>query len=52
YNQCSTRDQDGIWYAGCAGTGDWETDKANGDYTSVAFRRIQLSGPVNPSKTR
>ncbi|MEM9335913.1 MAG: polysaccharide lyase family 7 protein [Pseudomonadota bacterium] len=52
YNQCSTKDQDGVWYAGCAGTGDWETDKANGDYTSVAFRRIQLSGPVDPAKRR
>ncbi len=50
YNQCSTQDRDGIWYAGCAGTGDWATDKANGDYASVAFRRIQLSGPVDRSK--
>ena len=49
YNQCSTKDRAGIWYAGCAGTGDWATDKANGDYASVAFRRIQLSGPVDPT---
>jgi len=52
YNQCSTLDKDGIWYAGCAGTGDWPTDKANGDYASVAFRRIQLSGSVDPSRRR
>ena len=50
YNQCSTSDDDGMWYAACAGTGDWATDKANGDYTSVAFRRIQLSGSVDPMK--
>lgn len=50
YNQCSTKDDKGVWYAGCAGTGDWETDKANGDYTSVAFRRIQLSRSVDPKK--
>jgi len=50
YNQCSTRDDSAMWYAACAGTGDWATDKANGDYTSVAFRRIQLSGSVDPKK--
>ena len=52
YNQCSTLDKDGIWYAGCAGTGDWSTDEANGDYASVAFRRIQLSGSVDPTRRR
>lgn len=52
YNQCSTLDKDGIWYAGCAGTGDWSTDEANGDYASVAFRRIQLSGSVDPNRRR
>ncbi|MEO0576094.1 MAG: polysaccharide lyase family 7 protein [Pseudomonadota bacterium] len=50
YNQCSTVDKDGVWYAGCAGTGEWATDKANGDYTSVAFGRIQLSGSVDPKR--
>ena len=43
YNQCSTKDADGIWYAGCAGTGDWAIDKANGDYTSVSFSVLTLS---------
>ena len=52
YNQCSTLDKEGIWYAGCAGTGDWAIDSANGDYTSVAFRRIQLSGSVDPGRGR
>lgn len=40
YNQCSTKTQNGFWYAGCPGTGDWETDKANGDYASVSFSRL------------
>lgn len=46
YNQCSTRDAEGIWYAGCAGTGDWETDKVNGDYASVAFSKILITRSV------
>ena len=50
YNQCSTKDDPAMWYVACAGTGDWETDRANGDYASVAFRRIQLSGSVKPAK--
>ena len=50
YNQCSTRDDAAKWYTACAGTGDWQIDKANGDYASVAFRRIQLAGPYDPDK--
>ena len=50
YNQCSTRDNSAMWYPACAGTGDWETDKANGDYAAVAFGRIQLSGSVDPAR--
>jgi len=46
YNQCSTKDSNNFWYAGCAGTGDWLTDKANGDYTSVAFKKIKLTRAV------
>ncbi len=49
YNQCSTQDRDGFWYAGCAGTGDWETDVANGDFVAVAFARLQLSRSVDRS---
>lgn len=48
YNQCSTKDADGIWYAGCSGTGDWSTDKANGDYTSVTFSKIELGNATKP----
>jgi poly(beta-D-mannuronate) lyase len=40
YNQCSTKDAPGVWYAACPGTGDWETDKANGDYAQATFSRL------------
>ncbi|MFA3789902.1 polysaccharide lyase family 7 protein [Aliiglaciecola sp. SL4] len=47
YNQCSTKDQaDSLWYAGCLGTGDWEADKSNGDYTQVTFSQLTLSSPA------
>ena len=49
YNQCSAKDDPSFRYPACAGTGDWATDKANGDYVSVAFRRIQLTGSVAPA---
>lgn len=49
YNQCSAKDDPSFRYPACAGTGDWETDKANGDYVSVAFHRIQLSRSVAPA---
>ncbi len=48
YNQCSTRSGGGNWYAACAGTGDWETDKANGDYAQATFSRIVLSESTPP----
>lgn len=49
YNQCSTKKGGGLWYAGCAGTGDWEEDKANGDYAQATFSklRVGLSTPPN-----
>jgi hypothetical protein len=42
YNQCSTQDKQGMWYAGCSGTGNWEVDKANGDFVSVTFSKLSL----------
>ena len=51
YNQCSTKDAPGIWYAACLGTGDWKTDKANGDYTQVTFSNLVLS-PSSAPKTQ
>jgi len=50
YNQCSANDSPSPLYPACAGTGDWATDKANGDYASVAFSRIQLTRSVAPAK--
>lgn len=43
YNQCSVKEQEGFWYPGCAGTGDWDTDRRNGDYVSVSFSKLTLS---------
>jgi len=48
YNQCSTLEADDFRFPGCPGTGVWAEDKANGDYTSVAFKRITLSRAVAP----
>ena len=50
YNQCSTKDAEGIWYAACAGTGDWEKDKANGDYAQATFSRLDAGESVAPSR--
>jgi len=47
YNQCSSKLQEGFWYPGCLGTGDWETDQANGDYAQVTFHSLTL-GPPTP----
>ena len=47
YNQCSTSNAKGMWYAACAGTGDWETDKANGDYAQATFSRL-VTGESTP----
>lgn len=51
YNQCSTSDQDGFWYAACPGTGDWEKDKEAGDYAQATFSRI-VQGPSTPPVTK
>lgn len=48
YNQCSTSTIDGFWYAGCAGTGDWDTDKANGDYAQVTFLSLTQGAALSP----
>jgi len=45
YNQCSTKDDPGFWYAACLGSGVWAEDFANGDYASVTFSRLVLSDP-------
>ena len=48
YNQCSTKDEPGMWYAACAGTGDWETDKMNGDYVQVTFTDLKVGESSAP----
>lgn len=48
YNQCSTKDAPGGWYTACAGTGDWPTDKANGDYTQVTFKKLTVGESTAP----
>ena len=48
YNQCSPASKDGFWYAGCDGTGDWATDKANGDYAQVSFSKLTLGESTEP----
>lgn len=47
YNQCSTQKGGGYWYAGCEGTGDWEVDKANGDYAQATFSKLEV-GEATP----
>lgn len=49
YNQCSTKSGGGLWYAACPGTGDWEIDKANGDYAQATFSKLTV-GPSTPPK--
>jgi len=48
YNQCSVKDDPGFWYANCGGTGDWPTDKANGDYAQVTFSKLTVGKSTAP----
>lgn len=48
YNQCSTKDDPSFRYPACPGTGNWATDKANGDYTQVTFMRLVTAKAQNP----
>jgi len=50
YNQCSSKDAVGIWYTDCPGTGNWATDKANGNYAQATFSKIVLSASEAPTK--
>lgn len=42
YNQCSTKDAPSFRYPACPGTGNWEEDKAAGNYTRVTFSQLAL----------
>ena len=46
YDQCSTSDAEGFWYPACPGTGDWDTDEANGDFARATFSRLVVSESV------
>ena len=48
YNQCSTKPGGGFWYAECPGTGDWKTDKANGDYAQATFSKLTVGEATEP----
>jgi len=48
YNQCSTSDKEGFWYAACPGIGKWSIDKANGNYAQASFSKIELNPSVAP----
>lgn len=48
YNQCSTRSGESMWYADCPGTGDWETDKAAGNYAQATFSRLAVGPSSEP----
>lgn len=48
YNQCSPAKGGGLWYAGCPGTGDWEVDKANGDYAQATFSKLTVGRSTPP----
>ncbi|MBQ4832053.1 polysaccharide lyase family 7 protein [Pseudoalteromonas sp. MMG010] len=48
YNQCSTADKPSFRYPACPGTGDWKTDKLNGDYTQVTFMALTTTSGYLP----
>lgn len=50
YNQCSVKKgSGGLWSAGCGGTGDWATDKANGDYSQTTFSKLVVGPSATPT---
>ncbi|WP_034960750.1 polysaccharide lyase family 7 protein [Erythrobacter longus] len=48
YNQCSTRTGTSMWYAGCPGTGNWEQDKADGNYAQASFSKLVIDPSTPP----
>lgn len=48
YNQCSAKNDGGFWSAACDGTGDWETDKVNGDYAQATFSKLVVGQSTEP----
>lgn len=48
YNQCSTKNSSSEWSIACAGTGDWDIDKANGDYAQATFSKLVVGDSTAP----
>lgn len=48
YNQCSSSNAPSFRYPACPGTGDWQVDKANGNYTQVSFSRLLVGDATKP----
>ena len=46
YNQCSTSTDESWRYPACPGTGDWETDQADGNFARSTFHRLVVSEPT------
>jgi poly(beta-D-mannuronate) lyase len=47
YSQCNGGTSNPFWGTACGGTGDWQSDKANGDYTQVRFSKLVLGEGQN-----
>ena len=46
YNQCSSKTKSKP--LGCHGTGNWDIDKANGDYAQVTFKKLIVGSSTPP----
>ena len=51
YNQCTAPIAGSNKGAGCPGTGDWGTDRANGNYAQATFTRLLLGEATPPATT-
>ena len=49
YNQCSTSDKEGFWYAACPGTGVWQEDKSAGHFAQVTFSKLIMGKADKPN---
>ena len=48
YNSCRAGRKGAESKGRCQWTGDWATDKANGDYFQVSFSRLSVTQPTTP----
>ena len=52
YNQCSSqkgqKKDSSPWVTACSGTGDWEKDRANGDYAQATFSNLVVGPSTAP----